>query len=429
MSFKLKEKREQLGRLWDEYKAFRDSLPNDESLWSGEQKERFDRLDADCDRLESEIRRLEKDAGRENRFHQPDGSFTPDPLDDDQGDVSFRGDKGGFVICRPGERRSLPTVGRRNVPEDAFDHYLRHGERGLSASEFRAFQADSDVEGGYLVAPQKMANDLVMAAEQEVFIMSWAHRLYIPKAASLGVVNLDTDAEDWDWTTELATGNEEDSIRFGKRQLFPHPVAKRVKVSQTLIRGSGRAQTIIVGRMGYKLALTFENGFLTGDGSQKPLGLFVASDDGIPTARDVSTGNSTTAIQADGLIEAKHTLRPPYRKRARWLFHPDSVKMIRKMKDGEGQYLWQPGLVADQVDKILGLPYGESELAPNTFTSGNYVGLVGDFSYYWIAIALDVKIQVLTELYAETNQIGYIGRAEVDAQPVLGEAFARVTLA
>ena len=70
-----------------------------------------------------------------------------------------------------------------------------------------------------------------------------------------------------------------------------------------------------------------------------------------------------------------------------------------------------------------------SEWAPNTFTTGEYVGLLGDFSHYWIADALSMQIQRLNELYAETNQVGFIGRLETDGAPVLEEAFVRVKLA
>ena len=70
-----------------------------------------------------------------------------------------------------------------------------------------------------------------------------------------------------------------------------------------------------------------------------------------------------------------------------------------------------------------------SEYAPNTFTTGLYVGLLGDFSHYWIADALEMTVQRLVELYAGTNQTGFIGRLETDGAPVLEEAFARVKLA
>jgi HK97 family phage major capsid protein len=161
------------------------------------------------------------------------------------------------------------------------------------------------------------------------------------------------------------------------------------------------------------------------------MGVFTAAQSGfgISTGRDVSTGNTTTAITADGLIEALYSLKAQYRKNAQWIFHRDAVKKIRKLKDGDGQYLWQVGFAQNKPDSILGLPYNESEYCPNTFTAGLYVGIVGDFSFYWIAEALQMQIQRLVELYATSNQTGYIGRVELDAMPVDENAFARVTLA
>src|SRR5262249_34821442 len=137
-------------------------------------------------------------------------------------------------------------------------------------------------------------------------------------------------------------------------------------------------------------AITQEKAFLLGTGVQQPLGLFVASADGVPTSRDVSTGNTTTDIGADGLIEAKYSLKGNYWPRARWIWSREAVKRIRKMKDGNGQYLWQAGLAGGQPDTILDVPYSVSEYAPNTFTTGLYVGIIGDLNQYWIADALDL---------------------------------------
>jgi HK97 family phage major capsid protein len=107
----------------------------------------------------------------------------------------------------------------------------------------------------------------------------------------------------------------------------------------------------------------------------------------------------------------------------------ETVKKTRKLKDGAGQYIWQLGLASGKPDTILGVPYFESEYAPSAFTAGKYIEIVGDFSNYWIVDALSMAIQRLVELYAATNQVGFIGRQELDGMPVLEEAFARVTLA
>jgi len=216
---------------------------------------------------------------------------------------------------------------------------------------------------------------------------------------------------------------------FGKRELSPHPLAKYIKVSRKLLRTSAfDIEGLVRDRLAYKHAVPQENAFLNGSGSGQPLGVFTASNDGISTGRDVSTGNTDTAMTFDGLKEAKYTMKGQYWPRVRWVFHRDGVKQISKLKDGEGQYIWQASVVAGDPDRLLSFPTHMSEYAPNTFLSGNYVGILGDFSFYWIVDALDMEIQRLVELYAASNQIGFIGRMECDGMPVLEEAFVRVTL-
>jgi HK97 family phage major capsid protein len=129
------------------------------------------------------------------------------------------------------------------------------------------------------------------------------------------------------------------------------------------------------------------------------------------------------------LIEAKYTLKAGYWPRARWIFHRDAVKQLAKLQDDTGRYLWQNAIQLGQPDMLFGVPLFVSEYAPNTFTTGLYVGIIGDFSNYWIADALDFSTQRLNELYAATNQTGFIGRLESDGMPVLAEAFVRVKLA
>jgi HK97 family phage major capsid protein len=103
--------------------------------------------------------------------------------------------------------------------------------------------------------------------------------------------------------------------------------------------------------------------------------------------------------------------------------------MVAKLKTGAGEYIWRESVRAGEPDLLLGLPTYMSEYAPSTFTNGLYVGILGDFSNYWIADALSMDMQRLDELYAATNQVGFIGRMESDGMPVLEEAFVRVKLA
>src|SRR5690606_12018112 len=108
--------------------------------------------------------------------------------------------------------------------------------------------------------------------------------------------------------------------------------------------------------------------FLLGSGANQPLGIFTPWADGIPTGRDVATGNTATGVTFDGLLAAKYSLKEPYRRSAEWMFHRDGILKISLLKDGNDRYLWQPAVTAGQPDRILNLPVVESEHVPNTFT-------------------------------------------------------------
>lgn len=315
----------------------------------------------------------------------------------------------------------------------AFGQILAYGYVDASTEAKKivnALQKDSDTAGGFTVPPEQFVAQLLKKVDDMTFIRAKATKIPVQNADSIGVPSLDNDPADADWTSEIKTGTEDSTMDFGKRNLAPNPLAKRIKVSDTLLRISALpVESIVIDRLAYKFGITEEKAFLTGTGASQPLGLFTASADGISTGRDVSTDNTTTAITGDGLREAKYTLKGNYWADAEWLFHRDAIKQISKLKDGQGQYLWQPGLRAGDPDTLLGFGINMSEYAPNTFTTGLYVGMLGAYKHYWIADALNMTIKRLNELYAETNQVGFIGRMELDGMPALEEAFVRVTLA
>ena len=322
--------------------------------------------------------------------------------------------------------------GKAQTPEErsmtAFRSFLCHGYSDMTAEEKRDLQIVDSTKGGNIVAPQAFINQLIKNMDNLVFIRGWA-TVIAGGANGIGVPTLDADMGDADWTTELATGNEDDAMRFGKRAMAPNPMAKRIKVSNDLLLNSALgAENIVRERLAYKFGVTQEKAYFTGNGVGRPLGLFTASNDGIPTSRDLATGNSGTAIAADNLIRQKYNLKAPYRAKAKWLFHRDAVTQVSLLKDNEDRYLWQPGLVEGQPDRLLNMPVAESEYVPNTFTTGQYVGMLGDFSHYWILDNLQITMQRLVELYAENNQTGFIGRYQGDGAPVLAEAFTRIKL-
>lgn len=411
MSVKLKELSDQRGKLVHEAREIINKADSEKRALSSEEQGKCDELITKQDEIRSQIE-------REMKLVEAERSAAEE---------QFRSKE----AAKPAAKEEQRAAGKYGSEEyrSAYSKHLAYGKDGLNSDELRALQSDSDTAGGFLVMPQQMASGLIKNLDNGVFIRNLATKFSIPTAASLGIPTLAADPADADWTSEILTGSEDSTMSFGKRELRPHPAAKLIKISNKLLRMVSSAESLVMDRVFYKYAITQENAFMTGSGSNQPLGVFTASNDGIPTSRDVSTGNTTTAFTVDGLIEAKYAVKGQYQKVGQWIFHRDAVKMLAKLKDGDGQYLWQPAKTLADPDMLLGRPVNMSEYAPNTFTTGLYVGIFGDFSNYWIADALDMQIQRLVELYAATAQTGFISRIECDGAPMLSEAFARVKLA
>jgi len=321
----------------------------------------------------------------------------------------------------------------------AFARFLRSGrlaQNDMDAiakiTSTKAYQADDPAGGGFIVTPQQFVTEILTLMKDLVFMRKLATSYTIAKAESLGVPSIDVDPSDAEWTSELQTGAEDTTLQFGKRELKPNPLAKRVKISKKLIRQAAiNVEAVIMDRLAYKFAVTEEKAFLVGTGADQPLGVFTPSANGIPTGRDVPTGTAAT-IKADDLISTLYSLKAQYQARAQWILHRLVVAVVRKLKDSNNNYIWTtalgpgPGGLQATPEKLLDRPVNMSEYAPQTVATGDYVAVLGDFSFYWISHALDMQLQVLDQLYAETNQMGYIARKETDGMPVLSEAFARL---
>ena len=398
------------GNLIDQMRALQAKADVEKRQMTAEEASQWDAMDRDQEAIDAEVSRLKKQTQLDelrNRFDAPPAQM---PAPEQQ-------------------HRAAATNSRGS--EEYRGQYSDYLSRGFRANEHRSLQADSQVGGGYMVAPEQFVNELIEALKDLVFVRQFARVIPVQKAVTLGVPVLESRPDDADWTVELKTGKEDSAMAFGKRELHPHPAAKRILVSNFLLQNSSMSiDAIVRDQLGYKFGITQEKAFLLGTGQGQPLGLFTPSADGIPTTRDFVAG-TTTALTGDGLIDVKYSLKAQYQTSptVRWIFHRDAVKQIRKIKNVvDGQYIWQPGLASDKTDTILDIPFSMSEYCPNTFTAGKYVGILGDFRFYWIADSMEFSIQVLRELYAETNQSGYIGRMECDGLPVLSEAWSRVAL-
>jgi HK97 family phage major capsid protein len=133
------------------------------------------------------------------------------------------------------------------------------------------------------------------------------------------------------------------------------------------------------------------------------------------------TAASATAVTADELMDLYYSLKSPYRKKSVWVLNDSTIKAIRKLKDNNGQYLWQPSLTVGTPDTILGRPVKTSAYMP-AIAAGAKTIAFGDFSYYWIADRQGRSFKRLNELFAATGQVGFLASQRVDGKMILAEA-------
>lgn len=414
----------------------RSYLEANESNWSKECDEKYNAMISDTSDITAALDRRNALANIESKKQQ--ASLNPDDPTVAPSRVAAGGRK--QVAIRSFSRAGKPEykfvdVGARGADdyEQAFALALRGGANSLSPQQFAALQSDNPEQAGYLLASEQFAAGLLKEVDDLLFIRRYAKIHTVAEAGSLGIRKRTARMNTFGWSSELTVSTEDSALKYGKKVLTPHHLTGMIKLSRDLVRRTMQGiVTEVQSEMARDGGETMEDGYLTGTGAQQPLGVFTASSDGISTDRDVNTG-SATSITADGLIDAKYKLKAQYRNgllgAVRWLFHRDAVKIISKLKLSDNQYIWQPGLQAGQPDTLLSFPIDESERVPNTYTNGLYCGLLANWNYYEIADALDMEIQVLFEKYADTNQIGYIGRMKTDGMPTLEEAFVRLKCA
>jgi HK97 family phage major capsid protein len=317
----------------------------------------------------------------------------------------------------------------QDAPEyrSAFKNWQKYGFQGLTDAERRALSS-TDTAGGYMMTPTQVRDDLIVAINNNLFFRRLATIITMDaNAKTIGVPTISADPADPDWTAEVTAVQEDSTLAFGRRELTPYLLSKFLKVSDKLLRSVSNVENIVNQRMAYKFSVAIEKACMTGTGSTGPLGVFVADANGIPTGSDVTTAGAT-AIVLDDIVKVKYGLPQQYWAKAAWMFNPTVALVLALIKEGgaTGQYIWRESLRVGEPATLLGHPVYLSSYAPNTVTTGLYTGILGDFSYYWMVDSLQFQLKRLDELYAINSQVGFIGRWELDAAPVLGDAFRRM---
>ena len=390
------ELREKRAKAWEAAKAFLDSHRKENGVLSAEDDAAYTKMEQEITDLGKEIARMERQEALDAELNRP----VNKPLTGKPGgraDADDAKDKTGRAS--DDYRKNFWNAMRSKAPMPAVTN---------------ALQVGTDSEGGYLV-PDEYERTLVEALEEENIFRQMAKVIKtssgdrkIPVVASKGTAS---------WIDEEGAYPESDDS-FGQVSIGAYKLGTMIKVSEELLNDSVfDLQSYISREFARRIGAKEEEAFFTGDGKGKPLGVLAATGG----AETGVTAASATAVTADELMDLYYSLKSPYRKKSMWVLNDSTIKAIRKLKDNNGQYLWQPSLAAGTPDMILGRPIKTSAYMP-VMAAGAKTIAFGDFSYYWIADRQGRSFKRLNELFAASGQVGFLASQRVDGKMILAEA-------
>ena len=384
------EKRKNLLNTMD---GFLETHKNSNGALSVEDDATYSKMEKEFDELTASITRAQRRANMEMEMNKPvNAPITAKPM----------------VMIEAEDSTGRASKGYKKN----FWNAMRRKQ--MTPEMVNALQIGTDSEGGYLV-PDEYEKTLVEALEEENIFRKLAHVIStssgdrkIPVVASKGSAS---------WVDEEGTIPDSDDA-FNQVSIGAYKLGTLIKVSNELLNDSVfNLESYISKEFARRIGSKEEDAFFNGNGTGKPVGIFNATGG----AEVGVTAASATAITADEIIDLFYSLKAPYRKNAVWILNDATIKAIRKLKDNNGNYLWQPSLTAGTPDTILGRPVYTSSYVP-TIAAGAKTIAFGDFSYYWIADRAGRNFKKLTELYAANDQTGFVATQRVDGKLILPEA-------
>lgn len=388
---KITELQEKRARIWKQAKDFLDEKQKQSDVLSAEDNAKYEKMEQDVVNLGKEIDRLHKQAKIEAELNQPTTTALT----------------------------HTPAAGEVPDKQTGYAKDFWQMMRGHGAAD--ALKEGADPDGGFLV-PDEFENQLIQKLQEANVMRTISHVIQtnsgehkIPVVASEGTAA---------WLEEEAA-YAESNTQFSQVSLGAHKLGTLIKVSEELLNDSAfDLMAYLSDEFGRRLGNAEEQAFLNGTGTGQPTGILTDTNG----ASAGSTAAKADSLTFDDLIDLFYSLKTPYRQNAVFLMNDDTVKTIRKMKDNNGQYIWQPSVQAGQPDRILNCPVYTSPFMPSMAASNKPV-LFGDFNYYWIADRQGRTFKRLNELYAVTGQVGFLGSERTDAKVILPEAIKTLAMA
>jgi len=387
MAMTITEMLEKRARLWESTKKFLEDHTDKDGKMPAADAEAYEKMEADIKEMTRTIDRLEKQAEMDKKFALP----TSSPL------------TGKPQTAMPG------TVEKKGTASDAYKKAMLTALRTNFHKVEDVLQEGIDESGGYLV-PDELDRRLVDVLEEENIMRKLGHPLTTSGQHKINLVASKPAAL---WIEEGGALTFGDAA-FDQKFLDAHKLHVAIKVTEELLYDNAfQLENWIIEEFGKALANAEEDAFLNGDGNGKPNGLF----------KDAQTGVTIDSVDitADDVIDLVYSLKRPYRKNASFITNDGTLGVLRKLKDDNGNYLWQPSIKAGEPDTLLGYSIHTSQFAP-VLAAGNVAMAFGDYNYYNIGDRGRRAFQELKELFAGNGMVGFVMKERVDGLLILPEA-------
>lgn len=325
--------------------------------------------------------------------------------------------------------------------------FIRHLEaKGIGhESTLNILRADDDTRGGLFTLAEEMMAGVLKELDNETFISRYSRQLVVNSSDTLGIMRRTAKANFVGPRSELSNyiANKEENLQFGKRSMKTNEFGLLVLLSDQLLASAMTDMwALYLDEIKLVAGEWLEEKSLTGTGNSEPLGvLTVDSVNGIGTDRDVRvvTGDLGGTVPSGWTIQTKFGfrtilngyfgLKPQHRAKARWMFHSNQMINLALMTDDGGRLIWQPSARDGEPSRLLGLPVDESLWLSGTEAADEYFGMLNNWDYYWTIWHKRMTIRYLTELFALNAMTGALMNFQMDAAPVLSEAFTRLQYA
>jgi HK97 family phage major capsid protein len=356
---------------------------------SNEESAKYDRIEADEVRLSNDIDRVEK---LEKREAELAGAL-------------------GQIAERHGKK--VDEVEEMKIKyNSAYRNYLIKGKEGLSNEErdilnTRAQAKGTPNKGGYLV-PETLQVELDIALKAFGGVRALAR---VMNTASGEKVNLPTLNNSSTKATIIAenTQSTASDLTFGNVEIDAFTYRTSIiPVSYELLQDSVfNVAQIIRDAVAEQIARGTNEHFTVGNGSSQPHGVVTAATAATPTA-------GAAAITFDNMIDLEHSVDPLYRRNGAFMFNDSTLKALKKLKDQDQQYIWQPAVASNSPSTILGYRYEVNQDMASIGASARSV-LFGDFSKFIVRDVQGTTILRMGERYADFLQVAFLGFSRHDS--------------